>query len=119
MIQKILLSSKSWAPIRKPMEILCPTDWYPCTDENQQRMTEEFLVTLETHLGTKCRPLSLTKLWSQTAPIDFREPNLADFLQGLWVEQPLFNASDGATLRVMLVPHGRGGTNFRDGTPGA
>lgn len=46
-------------------------------------MTEEFLVALETHLGIKCTHISLTELWSQTAPTDIRDQNLADFLNGV------------------------------------
>lgn len=46
-------------------------------------MTEEFLVALETYLGIKCTHVSLTELWSRTAPTDIRNQKLADFLEGV------------------------------------
>ncbi|KAJ5714450.1 uncharacterized protein N7483_011631 [Penicillium malachiteum] len=35
-----------------------------------------------------------------------------------WVEEQVLNASNDATLRVVIVPQGRPGANYRDGTPG-
>lgn len=52
-------------------------------------MTEEFLAALETYLGIKCTHVSFIELWTQTAPTDIRDQNLADFLNGVsaWAEE--------------------------------
>jgi hypothetical protein len=35
-----------------------------------------------------------------------------------WFEDHVLNVNDDTTMRVMLVPQGRPGANYRDGTPG-
>ncbi|OQE91376.1 hypothetical protein PENNAL_c0009G09116, partial [Penicillium nalgiovense] len=63
-----------------PTEIIYPTDWYPCNNVNQQRMIAEFLTALENYLEMKHVPISLLKLWSQTAPQGLRDQTLSSFL---------------------------------------
>jgi hypothetical protein len=35
-----------------------------------------------------------------------------------WAEDCVLKVNDNTTMRVMLVPQGRPGANYRDGTPG-
>ncbi|KAJ5811409.1 amidase [Penicillium riverlandense] len=172
-------SVKFVVPSEHPTEIIYPTDWYPCNDENMQRMTEEFLAALENYLGVKHTKISLIELWTQTAPAGLHDRALVDFLRGIagkvnvfdgyhsfddfrreysekfgkepylsptqkerwedgaavsnedreesiakidifkaWVMDHVLEVNDGNTMRVMLVPQGRPGANYRDGTPG-
>lgn len=53
-------------------------------------MTEEFLGVLEAYLEVKCVRISLSELWSQTAPEDVRGQPLVDFLRGVSRHSLLF-----------------------------
>lgn len=83
-LQRILaLSSTSRAEKGYPKvtKIIYPTDWFPMANEAQQRMQDEFLTILEEYTGVKHTKVSLTDLWSSTAPEEHRKTTLSDYLK--------------------------------------
>ncbi|KAL8833578.1 MAG: hypothetical protein Q9170_004193 [Blastenia crenularia] len=79
-LQNLLTAAGFKTGINMPNKLIYPTDWYPVANEGQQRMNEAFLHALENYLGIKHTELSLREEWSRTAPEDFRNVSLDDFL---------------------------------------
>ena len=73
----------------QPKRFIYPIDWYPVTNENQQKMNELFVYAVETYLGVIHTQISVTDEWNKTAPKTFRGTSLEDFLGKVSVELPL------------------------------
>ncbi|KAJ5414878.1 hypothetical protein N7509_000212 [Penicillium cosmopolitanum] len=81
-IQRVLLSSgiPELDERKLPIRILYPTDWFPYKNPAQQQMTEEFVGILEELLGVTRTNISLKDEWTRSAPENFRQIPITEFL---------------------------------------
>lgn len=63
-----------------PKRIVYNTDWFPLSDGGQQRMTEQFIQTLEAVTGVLHTKMSFSEKWAQYAPDDASDKSLKDYL---------------------------------------
>lgn len=66
-----------------PIRILYPTDWFPASNDKHQAILEAFTCSLEQYLGITRTEISLSELWSKTAPEESRESELSDYIAGV------------------------------------
>lgn len=63
-----------------PKKILYNTDWFPTANENQQKMTDQFVQTLEAVLGVAHTKISFSDEWVHSKPKEASGKSLKDYL---------------------------------------
>ncbi|OHE96222.1 glutamyl-tRNA(Gln) amidotransferase [Colletotrichum orchidophilum] len=59
---------------KKPTRILYPTDYWPVSDENSQKVFDKFIARLESFLGVQRTHINLARLWKETNPEGVETP---------------------------------------------
>ncbi|KAI0867911.1 putative amidase [Hypoxylon argillaceum] len=67
-------------PLKFPPRILYPLDFFPHSNDEHQRMVEEFIGALESLLGTKRVEFSIAERWSQCPPEAAQGKSLMEYL---------------------------------------
>lgn len=67
-------------PLKFPTRILYPLDFFPHSNNEHQRMVEEFIGVLESFLGTKRVEFSIADRWSQCPPDAAQGKSLKEYL---------------------------------------
>ncbi|KAK4230165.1 glutamyl-tRNA amidotransferase [Podospora fimiseda] len=65
---------------KKSERLLYPTEYWPVSDPESQRVFETFISRLENYLGIEREPISIEDLWSKTRPKEITE-TLSDYLE--------------------------------------
>lgn len=63
-----------------PKKILYNTDWFPTANDDQQKMTDQFVQTLEAILGVIRSKVSFSDEWARSAPDNLSKKPLKDYL---------------------------------------
>lgn len=76
----LVVSDESVTP---PRRIIYPTDYFPLSDPKHQKLVEQFVQNLETHLGFQRTEVNLAQLWEEKPPSDSSAASLSlqDYLK--------------------------------------
>lgn len=61
-------------------KLLYPTDWFPMSNPDQQKMVDRFVAAVEAVLDVKSTRISLEEEWSSSGPENLRNNSLEQFL---------------------------------------
>lgn len=54
--------------VKQSRRIIYPTDYFPLSDTKHQKLVDQFVQNLETHLGIERTEVNLARLWEKQPP---------------------------------------------------